>query len=69
MSLIKFVYLINVDNVVSTMYNTCVSEGVEGLKTSLMVREIWGSLTCPVKSGTVSPAARHRCDVSALPRG
>ena len=33
--------------------------------TSLSVREVWGSIPGPVKSDTVSPTARHRCDVSS----
>ena len=35
------------------------------LKTSLMVREVWGLITGPVKSDAVSPTARHRSDVSS----
>ena len=33
--------------------------------TSLSVREVWGSVPGPVKSDTVSPTARHRCDISS----
>ena len=34
-------------------------------KTSLSVREVWVSITGAVKSDTVSPTARHHCDVSS----
>ena len=30
----------------------------------LSVREVWGSIPGSVKSDTVSPTVRHRCDVS-----
>ena len=33
------------------------------LSTLPSVREVWGSIPGPVKSGTVSPTARYRCDV------
>ena len=35
------------------------------LKTSLLVREVLGSILGLVKLDTVSPSARHRCDVSS----
>ena len=39
---------------------------------SSLEREVWGSILRPVKSDTVLPTARHRCDISlkraALPR-
>ena len=35
------------------------------VKHSLLVREVWGSIPGPVKSNTVQPTARHRCDVSS----
>ena len=34
-------------------------------KRTLSVREVWGSIPGPVKSDTVSPTTRHRCDVSS----
>ena len=37
------------------------------LKTSLLVRKVWGSISGLVKSDTVSPTARHRCDVFSGP--
>ena len=33
------------------------------LSTLLSLREVWGSIPGPVKFDTVSPTARHRCDV------
>ena len=37
--------------------------------TSLLMREVKGSITWPIKSDTVLPMACHRCDVSSvLPR-
>ena len=35
------------------------------VKISLSVLEVWGSIPGPVKSDTVLPTARHRCDVSS----
>ena len=35
------------------------------VKTSLLVREVWGSRPGPVKSNTMSPVTRHRCDISS----
>ena len=35
------------------------------LNASLSVREVWDSITRPVKSHAVSPLTRHRCDVSS----
>ena len=35
------------------------------VKTSLSVREVWGSRPGSVKSNTMSPVARHRFDISS----
>ena len=32
-------------------------------KTSLSMRDVWGSRSGPVKSNTMSPVIRHRCDI------
>ena len=32
---------------------------------SFLVREVWGSIFISVKSNTVLPTARHRCDISS----
>ena len=38
------------------------------IKTSLLVREVYGSILEAVKSDTLSPTACHRCDDSVLPK-
>ena len=38
------------------------------LSSLVSVRKVLSSIPGPVKSDTVSPTARHRCDVSVLPR-